>query len=97
MVGRPNNGSRANTKFLKNQLSKMAQLVGFLGRLLVPLLKTRLPLIANVLKLLAKSVVITWGLTATISAVDAGMPRKNPRNRASFEHRTMNNNIYNLK
>ena len=39
------NGSSANIKFSKTQLSKMIQL----GRLLGPLLKTGLPLIRNVL------------------------------------------------
>ena len=52
------NNSSANIKFSKSQLSKMVQLGGFLVRLLGPLLKTGLPLIGNVLKLLAKSVLV---------------------------------------
>ena len=44
-----------------------------LGRLLCPLLKTGLPLIKNVVKPLAKSVLIPLGLTAAASAVDAGI------------------------
>ena len=40
----------------KTQLSKMIKLGGFPVRLLGPLLKTGLPLIKNVIKLLAKSV-----------------------------------------
>ena len=43
---------------------------GFLGRLLSPLLKKGLPLMKNVIKPLAKSVLIPLGLTAAASAVD---------------------------
>ena len=49
---------------------------GFLGRLLGPLLKTGLPLIKNVIKPLAKSVLIPLGLTAAASAADAGIHKK---------------------
>ena len=55
----------------------MIQSGGFLGRLLGPLLKTGLPLIKNVIKPLAKSVLIPLGLTAAASAVDAGIHKKN--------------------
>ena len=48
----------------KTQLSKMIQSRGFLGRLLGPLLKARLPLMKNRIKPLAKSVLIPLGLTA---------------------------------
>ena len=58
-------------KLSKTQLSKMIQSEGFLGRLLGPLLKTRLPLIKNVIKSLAKSVLIPLGLKAAASAADA--------------------------
>ena len=51
----------------------MIQSGGFLGRLLGPLLKTGLPLIKNVIKPLAKSVLISLGLTAAASAADAGI------------------------
>ena len=54
----------------------MIQSGGFLGRLLGPLLKTRLLLIKNVVKPLAKSVLILLGLTAAVSAADAGIHRK---------------------
>ena len=54
----------------------MIQLGGFLSRLLGPLLKTGLPLIKNVIKPLAKSVLITLGLTAAASAADAGIHKK---------------------
>ena len=64
-------------KLSKSQLSKMIQSGGFLGRLLGPLLKTGLPLIKNVIKPLAKSVLIPLGLTAAASAADAGIHKKN--------------------
>ena len=67
------NNSSAAIKLLKTQLSKMIQSGGFLSRLLDPLLKTGLPLIKNVIKPLAKSVLIPLGLTAAASAVDAGI------------------------
>ena len=66
-------------KLSKTQLSKMIQSGGFLGRLLGPLLKTGLPLIKNVIKPLAKSVLIPLGLTAAASAADAGIHKKNLR------------------
>ena len=56
---------------------------GFLGRLLAPLLKTGLPLIKNVIKSLAKSVLISLRLTAAASAADAGIHKKNLRVRSS--------------
>ena len=63
-------------KLSKTQLSKMTQLGGFLGRLLGPLLKMGLSLIKNVIKPLAKSVLIPLGLTAAASAADAGIDKK---------------------
>ena len=54
----------------------MIQWEGFLGRLLGPLLKTGLTLISNVIKPLAKSVLIPLGLTAAASAADVGMHKK---------------------
>ena len=51
----------------------MIQSGGFLGRLLGPLLKTVLPLISNVIKPLAKSVLIPLGLTAAASTADSGI------------------------
>ena len=57
----------------------MIQLGGFLSRLLGTLLKTRLPLIKNVIRPLAKSVLIPLGLTAAASAADAGIHKKNLR------------------
>ena len=66
----------ADIKLSKTQLSKMIQSGGFLGRLLGPLLKAGLPLITNVIKPLAKSVLIPLGLTAAASAADAGIHKK---------------------
>ena len=63
-------------KLSKNQLSKMIQSGGVLGRLLGPLLKTGLPLISNLIKPLAKSVLIPLGLTAAASAADAEIHKK---------------------
>ena len=70
------NNSSVNIKFSKTQLSKMIQSGGFLGKLLGPLLKTGLPLIKNVIKPLAKSVLIPLGLTAAASAADVGIHKK---------------------
>ena len=66
----------ADVKFSKTRLSKMIQSGWFLGRLLGPLLKTGLPLIKNVIKPLASSVLISLGLTAVESATDAGIHKK---------------------
>ena len=63
-------------KLSKTQLSKIIQLGRFLGRLLGPLLKAGLPLVKNVIKPLAKSVLIPLGLTAVESATDAGIHKK---------------------
>ena len=54
----------------------MIQSGGFLGRLFGQLLKTGLPLIKNVIKPLAKSVLIQLGLTAAAFAADAGIHKK---------------------
>ena len=54
----------------------MVQSGEFLGRLIGPLLKTGLPLIKNIMKPLAKSVLIPLGLTVTASAADAGIHKK---------------------
>ena len=45
-------------------MHKIGQSIGFLGRLLGPLLKTGLPLMKNVLKPLAKSLLLPLVLTA---------------------------------
>ena len=64
------NNSTANIALLKTQLHKIGQSGGFLVRLLELLLKTGLPLMKNVLKPLAKSVLIPLGLTAAASATN---------------------------
>ena len=65
-----------NTKLSKTQISKMIQSGGFPGRLLGPLLKTGLPLIKNVIKPLAKSILIPLRLTAGASVADQGIHKK---------------------
>ena len=55
------------------QLHKIGQSGRFLGRRLGPLLKTGLPLKGNLLRPLAKSVLIPLGLTAVASATDAAI------------------------
>ena len=52
----------------------MIQSGGFLGRLIIPLLKAGLPLIKNVAEPLAESVLIPLGLTA---ATSSGIHKKN--------------------
>ena len=71
-----NNNMSTDLKLSKAQFSKIIQSGGFLGRLLDPLLKTGLPLMKNVIKPLAKSVLIPLGLTAAASAADAGIHKK---------------------
>ena len=56
--------------------SKIGQSGGFLGRLLGSLLKTGLPLKRNVLKTLAKSVLIPLGLPVAAAATDATIHKK---------------------
>ena len=54
----------------------MIQSGGFSTRCLGPLLKTGLPLIKNVIKSFAKSVLIPLRLTAAASTADAGIHKK---------------------
>ena len=70
------NNSSANIKLSKTQLHKKGQSEGFIGRLLGPLLKTVLPLMKNVLKPLAKSVLIPLGLTTAASVTDAAIQKR---------------------
>ena len=70
------NNLTANIKLSKTQLSKMIQSGEFVGRLLGPLLKTGLLLIKNVIKPLAKNVLILLGLTAAASGADSGIYNK---------------------
>ena len=71
-----NNNMSTDLKLSKAQINKIIQSGGFLSRLLGPLLKTGLPLTKNVIKPLATSVLIPWGLTAAASAADAGINKK---------------------
>ena len=71
-----NNNMSTDLKLSKAQISKIIQSGGFLGRILGPLLKTGLPLTKNVIKPLAKRVLIPLGLTAALSAADAGILKK---------------------
>ena len=71
-----NNNISTDLKISTAQISKIIQSGGFLGRLIGPLLKTGLLLIKNVIKPLAKNVVIPSGLTAAASAADAGLHTK---------------------
>ena len=70
------NNMSTDLKLSKAEINKIIQSGGFLGRLLGPLLKTGLPSIKNVIKPLAKSVLIPLGLTAAASAADAGIHKK---------------------
>ena len=63
-------------KLSRAQLSTMIQSGGFLDRIPGPILKNGLPLMKNVIKPLAKSVLIPLGLTAALSAADAGIHKK---------------------
>ena len=54
----------------------MAQLWGFLGEILGPLIKTSLLLIENVHNSLAKSVLVPLELTAAASETDAAIQKK---------------------
>ena len=69
--------SSTDIKLTKTQLSKMMQSVGFLGKLLGPLLNTGYSLMKNLFKSLSKSVLIPLGLNAVASAAaDAGIQKK---------------------
>ena len=67
------NSSSGNIKLSKTQLHKIGQSGRFLGRLVGPLFKPGFPLLKNVLKPLAKSVLIPLGLTAAASPSDAAI------------------------
>ena len=71
------NNSSTDIKLSKPRLSKMVQLGGLLGRFLGSLLKTGLPLMKNLIKPLAKRVLIPLGLTTAASAVDTRIHKKN--------------------
>ena len=62
------NNMSIDIKLSKAQIKKIIQSGGFLGKLLGPLLKTGLPLLKSVVKLLG-----LLGLTAASSAIDSGI------------------------
>ena len=70
------NSFSADIKLLKTQLSKMILSRGSFGRRLGLSLRTGLPLMKNLIKPLAKSVLIPLGLTTTLSAADTAMHKK---------------------
>ena len=65
--------SSTDVKLSKTQISKIIQPGEFLDKFLGPLLKTGLPLMKNLIKPLAESVLIPLVLTASASAADVGM------------------------
>ena len=70
------NNFSADIKLSKTQLHKIGQSGRFSNRLLGPLLKTGLLLIRNILKPLAKSLLIPLGFIAVASATDAAILKK---------------------
>ena len=67
------NNSSTDNKLSKTLLSKMIQLGAFLGRIHGRLLKTGLSLMKNVIRPLAKSVLIPLGAIAAASPADVGI------------------------
>ena len=59
-------------------MSRMIQSGGFIDRLLIlsPLLKAGLPITKNVIKLLAKSVLVPLGSTAAASGAEPSLHKK---------------------
>ena len=70
------NNSSSDIKVSKNQLSNTLQSEGFLGRRIDPLLKPGLTLMKNLMKPLAKSVLIPIGLSAASPAADSEIHKK---------------------
>ena len=67
------NNSLPNIKLLKTQVSEIVQLRRYLGRRFCQLQKTGVPLMKNVLRPLAKSILIPLRLTTAVSAANAGI------------------------
>ena len=65
------NNMSTDIKLSKDQISKIIQSGGFLGKILGPLLKTGLPLLKSVIKPLG-----LLGLIAASSVIDAGVQKK---------------------
>ena len=70
------NNLSTDIRLTKTQLSLMIKSGGFLGRLLGLLLKTKLPLMKNVIKPLAKIALIPLGLLAAASTADSVTHKK---------------------
>ena len=90
-------------KLSKTQVSKTIQSGGFLVRLLGSLLKTGLPLMKNVIKPLAKSILFPLGSTAAAAAADAGIYKKilgsgcrHSSSSAFLHHPSHNNNTISI-
>ena len=75
-----NNNMSTDLKLSKVQINEIIQSGGFLSKLLGPLLKTGLPLIKNVIKPLAKSVLIPLGLTVAAAAAAAAAEQEYIKN-----------------
>ena len=75
--------SAVNIKLSKTQLSKIIQSGWFFSRLLGPSLIAGLPLMKDAIKPLAESVLISLWSTATASAADVGIHKKDYRIRSS--------------
>ena len=65
-------------------MHKIGKSGGLLGRLLRPLPKTGYPLIGNVVKPIAKRVLIPLGLTASVLATDTTIHKKMFGSRATI-------------
>ena len=65
------NNMSTDIELSKTQITEIIQSVGFLGKILGPLLKTGFPLLKSVIKPLG-----LLGLTAVSSAIDAGVQKK---------------------
>ena len=65
------NNMSTGIKLSKTQISKIIQSGGFLGKILIPLLKPGLPLLKSVIKPLG-----LLGFTAASSAIDTGVQKK---------------------
>ena len=70
------NETSNDIKLSETQLSKMIRSCEFLGRLSVPLLKTGLPLMENVIKPLANKYFNSIRINCAESAADAGIHKK---------------------
>ena len=83
------NGFSSNIKLLNIQLHKIGQSVGFLRRLLWPLLKTEFPLLKNVLKPSDEITLIPAGLTAALELTVAGPSTDSVIHKKMFESGSM--------